>query len=255
MIIQLIYWLPDHKIAIKKFMNKILPLIILFSTLLFPQQSSLLHLHNSIDINSYQTVKYESPAEMKKKNAGLAIIYSLILPGMGELYADNYSSGKYFTIAEGTLWLTYTGINTYGGWMEDRYKSFAVTRGGIDPTGKDADYYATISEYFSIEEYNNEQALNRNFSELYSEEYYWNWQTPADRRAYRSMWVSSEQSFNNLRFVVGGLILNRLISAINAVRSVTAYNKRLTEESWNISVSYSPDINNPGLRFNFFTPL
>src|SRR5690606_26988785 len=66
-----------------------------------------------------------------KKNTGLAILYSLLLPGMGELYAESYSSGMYFTIAEGVLWGTYIGMNAYGGWQEDKYKSFAVTKGGV----------------------------------------------------------------------------------------------------------------------------
>jgi hypothetical protein len=36
-----------------------------------------------------------------KKSAGLAALYSLVLPGMGELYAEGFSSGKYFLLAEG----------------------------------------------------------------------------------------------------------------------------------------------------------
>jgi hypothetical protein len=233
-------------------MIKVFSLIILLSALLFPQQ--LLNLSNDFKNIPAEKIKYESTVQEGRKKAGLAIIYSLLLPGMGELYAGNYSSGRIFTIAEGALWLTYIGVDTYGGWQENRYKSLAASRGGINPSGKDADYYAIISEYLSIDEYNDEQSLNRNFEEMYNrEEFYWNWQNPEDRRSYRSMWVSSEQAYNNLRFVVGGLILNRLISAINAVRSVSAYNRRLSEQSWNMSVSYSPDVLNPGLRLNFQT--
>jgi len=50
----------------------------------------------------------------KKKSNGLAILYSMILPGMGELYAGSYDSGIYFTIADGVLWGTYVGMNVYG---------------------------------------------------------------------------------------------------------------------------------------------
>ena len=39
----------------------------------------------------------------EKKAVGLAVVYSLVLPGMGELYADGFSSGKYFLIAEGVV--------------------------------------------------------------------------------------------------------------------------------------------------------
>ena len=136
-----------------------------------------------------------------------------MLPGMGELYADSYESGKYFTIAEGVMWGTYIGINTYGNWQKDRYKSFAAANGGVNVEGKDDDYFATISEYLSIEQFNNEKALERNFTEMLNEnQYFWKWSSE-DRRTYRSMWVSSEQAYNNLRFVVGAMIINRIASA------------------------------------------
>ena len=70
--------------------------------------------------------------------------------------------------------------------------------------------------------------------------------TSEDRKSYRSMWVSSEQSFNNLRFVVGALIINRIASAVNAVRLVSAFNRKQTEElSWNISAGVENSINLP----------
>ena len=52
------------------------------------------------------------------------------------------------------------------------------------------------------------------------------------------MWTSSEQAKNNIRFAVGALILNRIVSAINAVRVVSAYNKGIDESAmgWNLSV-------------------
>jgi hypothetical protein len=53
--------------------------------------------------------------------------------------------------------------------------------------------------------------------------------------------------------VVGAMLLNRLASAINAVRLVAAYNKRIEEEvSWNISVGISRPANLPHqLTLNF----
>jgi hypothetical protein len=192
----------------------------------------------------------------EKKKAGLAILYSLLLPGMGELYAESYSSGKYFTIAEGALWGTFIGMNVYASWMQNRYKSFAASNAGINPDGKDDEYFSIISEYLSIEEYNNEKALERKFGEMYNtKRFYWNWQNSDDRKKYRSMWVSSEQTFNDVRFVAGLLIVNRLVSAINAVRLVSAYNKRIEEEvSWNIYMGLSNPINLPtSVTLNFQT--
>jgi hypothetical protein len=233
-------------------MKQIFFLVILYSLLLFAQENdhkSLLYLKNEIRYtcsNSNIEVTPQNVIDQKKKSTGLAILYSLLLPGMGELYADSYESGKYFTIADGVLWVTYIGINTYGSWQEERYKSFASANGSVNVEGKDENYFATISEYLDIEQYNNEKALERDFNKMLDEnKYFWKW-TSDDRKTYRSMWVSSEQAYNNLRFVVWGLILNRIASAINAVRLVSAYNKREAEElGWNISAGYENSINIP----------
>jgi hypothetical protein len=173
-----------------------------------------------------------------KKSTGMAIIYSLLLPGMGELYADSYNSGIYFTIADGVLWGTFIGMNVYGNWQKDRYIEYAQVNADITTEYKDDNYYATIGSYSDMETYNDLKALERNYDQMYnSEVYYWKWNTSEDRKSYRTMWISSEQTFNNVRFVVGALILNRVISAINAVRLVSKYNNKLNEEvGWDVSL-------------------
>ena len=172
----------------------------------------------------------------EKKSPALAVLYSLLLPGMGELYANRYDSGKYFTIADGVLWGVFAGFNIYGNWQEKNYKSFAESRGGVVNSGKDADYYANIGNYLSIDEYNAAMDLQGSFNKVYdAATHYWKWDSNDQRREYRGMWSSSEQAFNNERFAVGALILNRVISAINAVRLVNSYNKNLNQQvSWNL---------------------
>lgn len=214
-------------------MKKIILVLLLIVSQTFSQEISSRRI--VLENNIKETLHKEDPAAtytaqvklVQKKNAGLAILYSLILPGMGELYADGYSSGKYFTIAELSLWGAYWGVNQYANWNKDRYKSFAATLSGAEVTGKEDNYFATLGEYMNVKEYNNDQALNREFKKMYNENtYYWAWDTNEQRKNYRTMWVTSEQAFNSLRFVVGAMLLNRVASAINAVRLVSAYNKR-----------------------------
>ena len=242
-------------------MKKIFSILIICSFFLFGQeaeQKNLFQLKSEIqNLSENPNFKLVSQnlIEPPKKSTGLAIIYSLLLPGMGELYAESYESGKYFTIADGILWGTYIGISTYGNWQEDRYKSYAEVNAGVNVQGKDDAYFSTISEYVSIEQYNNEKALERNFDAMLDEnKYFWKW-TSEDRKTYRSMWVSSEQSYNSLRFVVGALIINRIASAINAVRLVSAHNKKQAEElSWNIFAGVENSINLPNhFTINFQT--
>jgi hypothetical protein len=239
-------------------MKKLFLIVLCFVANTFAQDSkNLLQLEEEIKTlqqnPSLEVINFIQDTPQKKKPI-LGILYSLLLPGMGELYAESYSSGKYFTIAEGALWGVFIGMNTYADWQQDRYKSFAVSKASITTDGKDDEYYGIISRYSDIEEYNNEKALDRDFGEMYnSNRYFWKWNAEEDREKYRSLWLSSEQTINDIRFVVGAMLLNRLASAINAVRLVAAYNKRIEEEvSWNISVGISRPANLPHqLTLNF----
>ncbi|MBT8378496.1 MAG: hypothetical protein KJN64_04645 [Ignavibacteria bacterium] len=214
---------------------------------------NLKHDVNSIPLLEDET-KLNFSLEDSKRNVGLGVIYSLLLPGMGELYADAYDIGKYFTIADGALWGAFIGMNVYSNWKENDYKSYAESRASITNENKDESYYATISAYSDIDSYNDEKALERNFDEMYDrDKYFWKWNSEVERESFRDMWSSSEQTRNDIRFIVGGLILNRIASAINAARLVSSYNSRLEEElSWNFSVGF---VNNPtlptSLNFNF----
>ncbi len=222
-----------------------------FSILLLEQE-----IKSSASEYSSTNLNFSNDIETAKKSAGLAILYSLLLPGMGELYADGYESGKYFTIAEGVLLGTYIGMSVYASNQEDNYKAYATTNASINTIGKDDDYFATIGQYQNIDNYNDQKALERNFNQMYdTETFFWKWQSTEDRRAYRSMWSSSEQTYNDLRFIVGAMILNRVVSAINAVRLVSAYNNRIEEElSWNVSIGLKQTANLPtSLNFYFQT--
>ena len=212
--------------------------VFFISTFVFAQSNhQLLELKTDLNTN-YETTRPLLPLQnFEKKSPGLAILYSLLFPGMGELYAGNYSTGKYFTIADGVIWGFFTGITIYGNNKEDDYRSFAQAYGSVNLDGKDDEYFANISLYENIDDFNREKELNRDFNEVYDNEtYYWEWNSITQRREYRELWRSSETAKNNVRFAVGALVLNRIISAIFAVRSVSAYNKKQSNEvSWNVN--------------------
>ncbi len=246
-------------------MKNIISLVVLMSSVLIAQTSeskSLIEL-KQLSAVSYQqsassiqhpvsSIQYQVPSI--KKNPALAILYSMVLPGMGELYANAYESGKYFTIADGVLWSVFTGFTVYGNQQESNYKSFAESKASVKLDGKDADYFANVGAYLNLDDYNTSMELNRRFENTYkASTHYWKWSGDDQRKEYRSMWTSSESAFTNVRFVVGALILNRVISAINAVRLVSAYNKNLAQEmSWNVSVGVEnhPTLP-PSIKFNF----
>ncbi len=241
-------------------MKAIAVIIIISSTLLFSQttvtkslEELKIEMKNNIQIDD-ETIIQEY--NNKKKNRGLAIIYSALLPGMGELYADGYSSGKYFTIADAVLWGGLIGVTAYANNQEDSYRAFAKTYGGVSLSNKDDKYFADIGNYLDIYEFNHLKNLERNFSEVYNEEtHYWKWDGQTQRREYREMWKSSETANNTTRFIVGALILNRVASVVNAIRLVNAHNNNLKKElGWDMSFNYSNSILEPDkISMNFRT--
>jgi hypothetical protein len=242
-------------------MKKLFLLSILITSLIYsqsPQKSILTLVSDSRNLVVPIDTKYSGyyQEEFHKKSVGLAIFYSLLLPGMGELYAGNYSSGKYFTITDALLWGSYIGFYSYGNMRKSDYKAYATTYGGVSNNGKSDAYYTTIGNYLSIQQYNDAQALAGNFGAMYNvNQFYWNWQNDNQRSTYKDMWTSSESAYNDLKFVAGALILNRVISVINAVRIVSEYNKGQNDElGWNVSVGLNNSPTLPtSLSFNFQT--
>lgn len=212
-------------------MTKAFLIFIVFLGVIFPQ--NILDVENQLKIQNenHLNITFQNQDKAKKKPI-LAILYSAILPGMGELYAGDYSSGQYFTGVEAALWSIYIGMQMYGDHKKDNYRAYASAVGGVNLIGKDNDFFANIGNYTDIYQYNDDKAFNYQFKEMYDEnEYYWKWKSEKERKEYRSMWLSSQNAYNNVRFVVGGMLLNRLVSIINAIRITAAYNRSLNEES------------------------
>lgn len=229
--------------------------VILFSISLFAQENNqLLELKNNLLVNA-ELNKTSFPQEsFKKKSPGLAILYSMLLPGMGELYAGDYSTGKSFTIADGIIWGVFTGMTIYGNNKEDDYRSYAQAYGGVNLDGKDGTYFADISIYENIDQFNTEKELNRDFDAVYNvDTHSWAWGGNSQRKEYRALWSSSETAKNNVRFAAGALILNRIVSSIFAVRAVSAYNKKESNTiSWNLNFDVQQNQNLPtSLVMNF----
>jgi hypothetical protein len=183
-----------------------------------------------------------------EKSVTLAVLYSLLLPGMGELYAGNFSSGKYYLIADAGLWLGYGGFQYYGRWLRTDARSYATQHAGANFDSKDEQFEVNIGNFNSVEEYNDARLRDRNFDMLYDPQssYAWRWEDDASRLQFKDQRIRSDEVFQGARFVVGALVLNRIISAISAGRSASAYNRSLVDESaWRFGADVSGGILQP----------
>lgn len=178
------------------------------------------------------------PEPGSKKSVGLAVLYSLLLPGMGELYAGSFSSGRYFLAAEGVLWLTYGGMDIYGISVRDDARQFAAAHAGLNPAGKDDQYFVNVGNFFSIDAYNQQKLQDRTPDKLYdpSTGFVWQWDSDANRAVFRDQRITSERAFNNLRFVVAAIVVNHIASAINAARATIARNKAESDSGGDLQI-------------------
>ena len=171
-----------------------------------------------------------------EKSVFLAAGLSLILPGMGELYADNFGTGKYFLVADGVLWLTYAGFSMSSTWVQNDADVYVTQHAAASLTGKDDQFRVDVGNYLSVYEYNEAKLRARDYARLYDPvQSYWSWDTDPNRNAYRDLRISSDRLERNASFVVGALVVNRLISAFVAGRSAASYNERVRRsQSWNL---------------------
>ncbi len=235
---------------------------IVFSAVVFagePDLQSRLFLRNTslltakvADSNQYAQNDRTSVPENKllpEKSRGKAFLFSLILPGLGERYAGANKKAQFFLASEMTLWLGYAGFVTYRDWRKDDYKTYAASYAGVDLEGKSDSYFVDIGNYDSIYEYNAAKLRQRNLPDYYRdvEQYYWDWDNDTHRHKFDQLRISADNANNRATFVVGAILANHVISAIDAVWSVFKYEQsRQASVDWNIQ--FGDGVVNPNIN-------
>jgi len=188
----------------------------------------------SYEIKSFtdsNTKKETTPVKKSRKSPGLAFIYSLLVPGLGHVYANRFETGKYFMISEAAIWLSFTAFSVYGNWMLDDAYSYSETHAGVDLSGKerDAKFFTDIANYNSVYEYNDEKLRFGEYEELYDPlaGYYFFWDNESNRRKYKEDKFAGDRILNDRLFIVGAAVINHIVSAISAVFAANSYNDEL----------------------------
>ncbi|MCB2205957.1 hypothetical protein KQI65_14545 [bacterium] len=178
-----------------------------------------------------QALLPEDVGTAERKSAFIGVLYSLVLPGMGELYAGRFDKGKYPLIIETGLWLGLVGVNSYGNWVEDDARLYAIQHAGIQTAGKDDNFFVDIENYQDLYAYNNQMLIERRLDEVYpdEQEWRWNWDSKDNRLDYKDQRIFADELHNGVTYFVLGMIANRIWSAIQAATAVNSYNASLTE--------------------------
>lgn len=189
-----------------------------------------------------------------RRSVFLAVAGSILLPGLGEYYAGNFNeSGRYSLAAEGTLWLTYAGLQLHGTWVRNDARVFGAQMAGISFSGKDPDFEVNVGNFMTTDEYNQTKLRNREFDAMYTDPAYsWSWASDADRQRFKDDRIRSDRIIQSAKFVIAGLVVNRIISAFAAGRGAAAANRAARRAEWGIGMNAGVDaVGSPSVSLSF----
>jgi len=180
-----------------------------------------------------QTPSTESLSDFSEKSRTKAFLMSLLVPGWGQSYAESKTRSLIYLGTEIGLWLTYGGLVAYSDWREQDYRNYAAAHAGVNNTGKSSSFFIDVGNYNSIYEYNNAKLRQRNLNEYYrdTETFYWQWQNEAHRERFDQLRISSDTAYNRSTMLLGVIMANHLISAIDALITVNKYNDQLASKT------------------------
>lgn len=161
-------------------------------------------------------------AAPRKSGNVLNVFSSLILPGTGEWAMGYKTLGKVFLGIDALIWIGFFASDQYTANLQGDLQGFAAVHAGVNSANKDGQYWIDIGIQENLAAFNHQKLLERDLEATYPEGqgYEWQWDSEDSRANYL------EQRFNKLDwertsnvFVVG-LILNRLVSAVDVIRLI-----------------------------------
>ncbi|MBN2414922.1 hypothetical protein JXO52_03725 [bacterium] len=149
------------------------------------------------------------------------MMLSLLIPGAGQYCAGSSNRALVFLGSEALVWSAYFTSRMVGDWRRDDAVAWAMSHAGVDLSGKDHNYFIAVENYPTITDYNNAKLQQRDVDALYPEDeaHSWQWDSESSRKTFEKLRVSSDAWFERSKFLIAGVILNHIISGIDAVRT------------------------------------
>jgi len=145
-------------------------------------------------------------------------IKSVILPGWGQYDLEKPIRGNFYLTTEilGIALTTFSIIQSNNN--EDTFIAIASEHAEVDVDGKNHQYWVDIGNYDSIDDYNDEHLRWREYDSLYPDEnkWNWNWNSKDNRKEFEDIRIKSDKLELYGKFFIGGIVLNHIVSAIDA---------------------------------------
>ncbi len=149
---------------------------------------------------------------------------SLVLPGWSQLRSGHSYRAAFFLTAEAAIWASFAIFQVQGHQREDRYQEYAVQFAGVTPGERDDNYWRTVGNYRTSEEYNEDRRRDLRVGlDPEGPEYQngdaWRWQSEARYDEYNFLRRDANGAYDNADFVLVLALVNRLVAFVDAMRS------------------------------------
>ena len=157
------------------------------------------------------------------------IVKSLLVPGWGEASLGHQKPSRFFIHSEAILMVSCLSAYKIGDMKRNRYIAFANEHAGAK-TLSDHRYWVDIGNYNSNQAFDEEHLRMRDGKEGQWSAYPWVWEGgDSYRKRFEKMRIDSDKIFFTGKFIIGGIILNHIVSGINTLYLTrTKNNKRLS---------------------------
>ncbi|MEK7349061.1 MAG: hypothetical protein AABZ94_09335 [Candidatus Eisenbacteria bacterium] len=173
-------------------------------------------------------------APAKRPGKRKALLYSLLLPGAGELSLGARGRAAGFFVAEGLIWTHYVWFQMAGRLRRDDYIEQAQLNAGVGTDSEEDSYWKLVGQYERSSGSgpgSYEEDVRRDARDLYPDDpaaqdayvsenlpsgnQAWAWSSPDLQKAYRATRASSNRAFDRAKYSFAAAILNRLVSAVD----------------------------------------
>jgi hypothetical protein len=179
-----------------------------------------------------------------EKSVKKAVLYSLLLPGLGDYYLGNKGRAYTFFAVEGAIWTSLVVYLVQGHLRENGYKEFAEVFAGISADGHSDEYLKLISRYNTSDDYENliksegrallfypdanHDALDAYFVQNRIADYEpWAWTSVDERLKYRRMRSAGKRSYRRALYAGATGLANRAVSIFFAMKSAKEANREV----------------------------
>jgi len=183
-----------------------------------------------------------SDQKLEKKSVTKAFFLSLLLPGTGEAYVGKTDYTKVFMSIELAGWGLFIANRINVNKREEDYKNYAAQHAGLNRQDKTDQYWIDIGKFDNIYLYNEQRRRDRNVDAIYPENrsFIWKWDNLDSRLYYDAYRIDTRKIDERKIYIIGGIILNHLVSAVNALRVARAHNREIEALSWRLDFDYNP---------------